>query len=126
MSRPNDFEGRRVLVVEDDYLIVAGLIETLQSMGAEVIGPISNVDQALKSMEIIPPIAGAVLDVSVQGVPVFPVADALAQRNIPFVFSTGYDRESIPPEHSDVPLFQKPAADHEVVDDLLQQIRTAE
>lgn len=114
-----------MLVVEDDYLIVAGLIETLHSMGAEVIGPISNVDQALKSLDMTPAIAGAVLDVSVQGAAVFPVADDLSERNIPFVFSTGYDRGSIPSEYSEVPLFSKPAADQDVVNALLQQIRTA-
>jgi len=50
----------------------------------------------------------ALLDINVRNEMVFPLARLLRERNIPFVFTTGYDKESIRPEFADVPLWEKP------------------
>src|SRR3954468_4038639 len=75
-SMPNNiFGGRRILVVEDDWLIVADLVQELEASGAHVIGPIPTLELALKKVDAMPDMAGAILDVNLQGQMVFPLAD---------------------------------------------------
>lgn len=100
--------GRAVLLVEDDYFIVKQLRQRFEREGAIVVGPVSNVSDALDLIEDAARIDGAVLDVNLQGEMVFPVADALAERGVRFVFATGYDPVEIPARHSAVPHFSKP------------------
>jgi CheY-like chemotaxis protein len=108
MTERNTFGGRRILVVEDDYLIVADMVQELLSTGADVVGPIATVEQALDRLEKVPGIAGAILDINLQGEPAYPLAKELRRRNIPFVFATGYDDSAVPLEYRDVPRFTKP------------------
>ena len=39
---------------------------------------------------------------------VYPIAEALAARGVPFVFVTGYDAENIDTRYANVPVLQKP------------------
>jgi DNA-binding response OmpR family regulator len=80
--------GKRVLIVEDDGFIAMNIADELRADGAEVVGPVHNVDAALKLITTTS-LDGAVLDVKLMGQPVFRVADELADRHIPFVFQTG-------------------------------------
>ena len=89
--------GRRLLVVEDEYFLAAELVEALSADGAKVIGPAASVDDALDLLDDTAQLDGAVLDLNLQGEMAFPVADALMERDIPFVFLTGYDQSVIPP-----------------------------
>lgn len=101
--------GCRVLVVEDEAMIAMDMANLLGAMGAEVVGPVPSVREALGL--ITDPGTGidrAVLDINLRGEPGFAVADALAARAIPFVFATGYDAQAIPERHAAVPLFEKP------------------
>lgn len=125
MPEPNIFGGRRILVVEDDYLIVADLVQRLEASGAHVIGPIPTVEMALGKLEQMPDIAGAILDINLHGEMVYPLADELRRRGLPFVFATAYDRKTIPPAYADVPLFQKPADLDEIAGVLLDGRRAA-
>ncbi len=100
--------GRAVLLVEDDYFIVKQLRRLFEQEGAIVLGPVSNVAGALELVERTARIDGAVLDVNLQGEMVFPVADALAERGVRFVFATGYDPVELPARHGAVPHFSKP------------------
>jgi CheY-like chemotaxis protein len=61
----------------------------------------------------------AILDVNVAGEPIYPVAEALAQRSIPFVFSTGYGSAGIRDAFRDRPVLQKPFAQHDLKQKLL-------
>jgi CheY-like chemotaxis protein len=101
-------EGRTILVVEDESL-VAMLLETiLEDMGCATLGPISTVEEALSVVGDGQAFDGALLDVNVAGKEVFPVAQALKERGVPFVFSTGYGEGGLPPEWRGQATIQKP------------------
>jgi CheY-like chemotaxis protein len=100
--------SRRVLVVEDEYFLADDMAQVLAGLGAEVLGPVSTRDQALALLSSDERIDAAVLDINLRGQTVFPVADALTERRIPFVFSTGYGQASLPPAYQEVPLWEKP------------------
>ena len=101
-------QGRRVLVIEDESL-VAMLLETILSdMGCTVIGPESNVGDGLRVVTGETDLDAALLDVNVAGREVFPVAEALKARGVPFVFSTGYGEAGLPEHWRGNPTIQKP------------------
>jgi two-component SAPR family response regulator len=104
----SSLKGRRVLIVEDDYFMAEELRAELQRAGAEVVGPVGRVSEALDLVERDKPIHGAVLDINLAGEMVFDVADALRARNVPFVFATGYDAETIPAAYATVTRCEKP------------------
>ena len=104
---------RRVLVVEDEYYLAQDLARALQKLGAQVVGPVPTLEAALALIGA-EPVDAAVLDINLRGEEVYPVADALAERGIPFVFATGYDRSSIPATYQDVPRWEKPFDPHEL------------
>ena len=123
MTQP--LNGRRVLVVEDESL-VAMLLETiLEDMGCTPVGPASSVDEGLALIESGMTLDGALLDVNVAGVKIFPIAEALAARDIPFVFSTGYGEGGLPDEWKGRPTLQKPFSEAAVQDALMTALGVA-
>ena len=82
---------RRILVVEDEYLIAMNLQDGLENAGSVVLGPVPSVEKAIKKIESEPHIDAAVLDVNLGGALAYPVADLLVARKIPFVFTSGYE-----------------------------------
>ena len=101
-------DGVRLLLVEDEYLLALCLAELVQRLGAVPIGPVATVDEALALIRDEPRIDAAGLDVNLGGEPVFPVADALRARAIPFVFASGYDAAMLPEDYRDVAVCPKP------------------
>lgn len=99
--------GRRVLVVEDEWVTADDLCGQIRGEGAQVVGPVATVAQALGAIEGGPPDA-AILDINLGGEMAFRVADALRARGIPFLFATGYDAWSIPEGYRDVTRLEKP------------------
>ena len=93
--------GKRVLVVEDDYFIAKGLARSLKAVGANVLGPVATVADALALIEA-GPLDGAVLDINLRGDFVFPVADVLTERDVPFIFATGYGSKAIPERYASI------------------------
>jgi hypothetical protein len=83
----------RVLLAEDEFLIAEDLASALSAAGATVIGPAYSVAGALRLIESCGALDGAVLDVNLKGEAAFPIADALLGRGVPFVITTGYDRQ---------------------------------
>lgn len=79
----------RVLVVEDEFLIAMDLDGILRRGGFEVLGPVSTVDAALQRLQADRPDA-AVLDVSLHGERITPVAEVLLAMNVPFVLTSAY------------------------------------
>ena len=98
--------GRRVLVVEDEALVSLMIEDLLTQAGCIVIGPAATTDSALALIEQ-EAIDCAVLDVKLLDGPVFPVADTLAARGVPFVFATGYAAEAIGARYGGVPRIDK-------------------
>lgn len=125
MPHSNRFGGRRILVVEDDWLIVADLVQELEASGAHVIGPIPTLELALRKLDQMPDMAGAILDVNLQGKMVFPLADELRLRGIPFVFATAYEADGFPEAYRNVPLVRKGAGVDEIAGHLLSARRAA-
>lgn len=109
MAVTNTLASRRVLLVEDEYFIAAELHTALASRGAEVVGPAATVTDALALIAEAGHLDGAVLDINLRGELAYEVADALLTRDIPFVFTTGYDEAVIPPRFLDVVRCEKPA-----------------
>ena len=105
---PNALAGRRVLLVEDEYFIADELQRKFEESGAEVLGPVATVERALDLIASTPQIDGAVLDVNLRDVMVYPVADALQARGVPFVFATGYEKITIPARYAGVRHCEKP------------------
>jgi CheY-like chemotaxis protein len=100
--------GRRILVVEDEYMIASDLAQSLTDLGVAVVGPAGSVADAVALVAGDPALDAAVLDVNLGTEKVFPVADALQARGVPFVFATGYDDRVLPPRYVDTPRFLKP------------------
>jgi ActR/RegA family two-component response regulator len=108
-SRRLALKGRCLLVVEDEYLIAADLAASLESLGVEVIGPAASVKEALSLLETnVGRLDGAVLDINLQNEPVFPVADVLTARGVPYLFTTGYDAVALPNSYASAPRCEKP------------------
>ena len=111
--------GRRVLVVEDESL-VAMLLETiLEDMGCTPVGPAATVDDGLK-MATDEQLDAALLDVNVAGKQVFPIAEMLKARGVPFVFSTGYGEGGLPDEWRGQSTIQKPFTEAAVCEALMK------
>jgi CheY-like chemotaxis protein len=99
---------RRILVVEDEYLIAMSLQDALESAGSIVVGPVPSVEKAIKTIELEPHIDAAVVDVNLGGVLAFAVADMLIARKIPFVFTSGYEDNVLRDRYSQVKNCPKP------------------
>ncbi len=105
---------RRILVVEDDYFAMRDLCAGLARLDVTVVGPVPSVADALALVAAEPRIDVAVLDVNLRGEQVYPVADALAVRGVPYVFSTGYADDVIDPRYRHAPHCEKPVEMHKV------------
>lgn len=95
------------LIVEDEGLVALLIEDAIAELGLKTLGPVSRVAAALLLLEQKHP-DGALLDVNLAGEPVFPVAQVLARRGVPFAFITGYGQTGVTPEWSGYPLLQKP------------------
>ena len=99
----------RVLVVEDEMLIGMLLEDMLADMGHEVVAVVPRVNEALAAVQH-EAFDVASLDVHLNGQSAFPVAEALIERGIPFVFATGYGERGLPEKYRSRPILQKPFA----------------
>jgi DNA-binding response OmpR family regulator len=104
---PSDLHGLRVLVVEDTLFVAEFIVDGLQDLGCDVVGPAPRVAQGL-ALATAEPLDGALLDVNLAGEFCFPIAEALAARGVPFALLTGYNDVSLPPEFRRVPRLTKP------------------
>ncbi len=96
-----------VLLVEDEALVGMMLRDVLTGLGVSVIGPVGKAADAVAVAQDCD-IEAAILDVNLGGELVYPVADVLAARGVPFVFATGYGAESIDQQFRHVPVLEKP------------------
>jgi DNA-binding response OmpR family regulator len=99
--------GKRILAVEDEYMLAQELALFLEQHGATVVGPVGTVRAAL-GFATSEPLDAAVLDVNLRNELVYPVADALIERRIPIVFTTGYDELLMQRSYIGLPRCPKP------------------
>ena len=112
--------GLRVLVAEDEALVSMLIEDMLADVGAVVVGPAATLEEALRLAES-EAIDLALLDVNLAGKAIFPVADVLRRRGVPFIFASGYGEAGIIEEHRGPPVLQKPFRET----DLIRALRAA-
>jgi DNA-binding response OmpR family regulator len=117
-------EGKRVLVVEDEFLVATLIEDMLQSAGCVVSGPIARVAEALDAVDH-ETYDAAVLDVNLAGDRIDPVADALSRQNVPFMFVTGYNTGALPGEFAARPRLCKPFKMADLLGTLIGLLKTA-
>lgn len=102
-----DFQGRRVLIAEDDYFVATELANEFRAANAQVLGPCASLAEATRLAQSS---QMAVLDVDLKGQMVFPLADQMMRDGVPFVFYTGYDQPLLPSRFADIVCINKPTA----------------
>ncbi|MDZ7281315.1 response regulator [Sphingomonas sanguinis] len=100
--------NRRILIVEDEYMLARDLQLELEEAGAIVIGSEASVRSALSRIEQEERIDAVILDVNLGGQFAFPVADALNARQIPFIFASGYEDDVVKSRYPGVVNCAKP------------------
>jgi CheY-like chemotaxis protein len=116
---------RRILVVEDEYLIAINLQDALENAGSIVVGPVPSVDKALQAIDSESHIDAAVLDVNLGGALSYGVADKLIARKIPFVFTSGYEDNVLRSRYSGVKNCPKPYLFQAIEEALVEAISRA-
>lgn len=101
-------QGCSILVVEDEYIMAMDLHCSLEDAGATVLGPVGSVADALAILDVTADIHAAILDVNLGKETAYAIADALSARDVPFVFTTGYDKDILPPRFAHVTVCTKP------------------
>jgi DNA-binding response OmpR family regulator len=114
--------GLRVLVVEDEMLVSLLIEDILIEQQCVIVGPFHRVDEALEAARVTP-IDAAILDVNVDGVKVYPVAEILATRLVPFLLLSGYGRAAVPADHPDWRACAKPFRSSDLVAALIEQVQ---
>jgi len=114
-------DGRRILLVEDEYFIAQDLRRSFNEAGADIVGPVPTLADALLQLERADKIDAAVLDINLRGEMVYPLVDRLMEANVPVVFVTGYDASEIPARYRHIARCEKPLS----MDRLLGALRLA-
>ncbi len=112
-------QGRRILVVEDEMVVLMNIEDVLKDNGCTHITAAATVEQALGVLDTLS-FDAAVLDVNLGGELSHPVADELLARGIPFVVSTGYGKLALDGSYKDQPLLIKPYRDDALLKALTQ------
>lgn len=100
--------GRRVLVVEDETLVLINLEDILEQLGWSIAAQAMRLPEAERLASSVEALDVAILDVNIGGAKVFPAAQILRERGVPILFATGYGREGLPPEWQDHAVIAKP------------------
>jgi CheY-like chemotaxis protein len=105
--KPNTTNVPSILIVEDELLLALSLEEDLRDLGCAIVGPYAELDAALtaareEAFDL------AVLDVNLNGRPVFPLAEELLERGIPVLLLSGYAPSRLPETLTEVPRLAKP------------------
>lgn len=99
-------KGQCVLLVEDEAIVAINIEYVLRDLGYDVLVA-SHLAEALdllgrRHFDM------AVLDVNLNGTPIYPVADRLREQGVPFLFATGYSSSGLDPAYADIPRLPKP------------------
>jgi DNA-binding response OmpR family regulator len=97
----------RVLIAEDEFLVGIQLEEDLRSAGCSTVGPFSTLETATRASRF-ERFDLAILDINLNGDRVYPLADELSERGVPFIFLTGYIAADLPERFRRSPQITKP------------------
>jgi len=101
--------GAKLMIVEDEFLIGEDLAHGPRKEGIGVLGPYNSIACAIEALSGSEPIGAAILDLNIRGRVAFDLAEKLNERNIPFIFYTGYDSVIIPEKFRQIGKVRKPA-----------------
>jgi CheY-like chemotaxis protein len=117
-----ELAGKRVLVIEDELLVSMLIEDQLADIGCIIIGPFRRILNGLAAATT-EPVDLALLDVNVAGERVFPIAEVLEQRGVPFLFLTGYGEAALPQDRPHWEALAKPFRDMQLADRLLSKFK---
>jgi CheY-like chemotaxis protein len=109
--------NRRILVVEDEMMVAVWIEDILETLGCVIVGPVSKLEAAVQIVKE-EQFDAAILDITIRGGQVFPVAEALMERHIPFVFASGYGDWALPENFRGRPRLPKPFTFDELAETL--------
>lgn len=113
---PSRLEGKRILVVEDEFLLADEITEWLALRGARPVGPAATLPRGMELIEQTPAIDAAVLDINLAGVMVFPLALELNRRGVPLLFASAYARDvPFPDELKNTLRLKKPFSEAQLI-----------
>jgi CheY-like chemotaxis protein len=115
---------KRVLLVEDEMLVAMMIEQVLLDEECRIVGPFTNLADALAAAHT-ETIDVAILDVNLRGERVFPVADVLSDRAIPFLFLTGYGAGAMPSDHPEWRVCAKPFRAIDLTETLVEMLGAA-
>jgi CheY-like chemotaxis protein len=101
------FQNTKVLIVEDEGFVALLIEDMLEDLGCEIIASVAKLKEGCE-IAATAQIDLAVLDVNLGGERSFPIAQILRDRGVPFMFSTGYGTDGLPPEFLGCPILAKP------------------
>ncbi|MFL6610751.1 MAG: response regulator [Pseudomonas sp.] len=107
------FAGIRVLLVEDEGTVAMLIEEMLEELGCTVVASVPRLALAREKAGTAQ-VDLAILDVNLAGERVFPVAEILRGRGVPFLFSTGYGASGLPEDFAQCPVLHKPFSESEL------------
>jgi DNA-binding response OmpR family regulator len=99
--------GRHILIAEDEFLVAVVLEEDLRAAGYVIVGPFANLAKAIEACRS-ERFDLAILDINLNGEMVYPLADELLSRGIPFLFLSGYGKAHMPERFRALPQLGKP------------------
>jgi PAS domain S-box-containing protein len=116
VKSPDPLHGRRILIVEDVAITAVSFEDILSGAGAEIVGPALDLEAAERLVEE-QPLSAALLDIRLEEGEVWPIAQRLARKGVPFVFCTGhFNGDTLPAEWRGRPILVKPARAESLVD----------
>ena len=111
----NLLSGKRVLVVEDEMLVLMAIEDMLADLGCTSISVAGNLDKALALIKV-ERFDIATLDINLNGQRSYPVAEALSDAGVPFAFSTGYGEHGVGEGYGRHMVLNKPYSSRQLVD----------
>ncbi len=119
--------GLRLLVVEDETMLALMLEDMLDSFGCVVVDVAGTLSRGLMlAADEGLSLDGAILDVNLGGEKVYPVAERLAARGVPFFFCSGYGSDGLAINFAHVPTLAKPYQPEELENMLVSVLGAAE
>jgi len=103
----------KVLIVEDEALVAMLIEDVLADLGHQVVGVGGRLEQAMKLAEEAP-VDFAIVDLNLNGMRTYGIAEVLRRRGVPFIFATGYGAEGVEPEWWGVRVLPKPFEPHQL------------